>query len=231
MLAAMVLAAGRGNRMRPLTDTTPKPLLMAGGKSLIERHVEKLAAAGFGRIVVNHAWLGSQIENTVGSGERWGVAIHYSRERHARETAGGIATALPLIAAEAFAVVNADVYSEYDYARLHETVRRLLDDARFLAHLVLVDNPPHHTAGDFGLEDGAVSLAPARKLTFSGLAAYRRAFFSTVSPGEKKALAPLLQSHATEGKISGEYFRGRWSDVGTPERLADLDRELAKKQA
>lgn len=224
---AMVLAAGRGERMRPLTDTTPKPLLKVGGKPLIERHVERLAASGFERIVINHAWLGEQIEAAMGNGERWGVMILYSPEHEALETAGGIANALHLIAEDAFAVVNADVYTDYDFACLRKTNCQLLHDSSRLAHLILVDNPEHHPNGDFALDGNRVSTGTKAKLTFSGLAAYRREFFSTVSPGEKQALGPMLTRQASAGKVSGEYFPGCWSDIGTPQRLTALDRRLS----
>jgi MurNAc alpha-1-phosphate uridylyltransferase len=225
----MVLAAGRGERMRPLTDHTPKPLLSVGGKTLIERHIEKLAMAGFTRLVVNHAHLGKQIESALGDGSRWNISITFSREQVALETAGGICNALGLINAEAFAVVNADVYSEYGYDGLHQAVRSLAaTTAPRNGHLVLVDNPAHNPRGDFALADGEVSLAETGRLTFSGIAAYRSEMFSSLVPGEKSPLAPLLRAQARNGKISGEYFDGRWCDVGTPDRLADLDRMLAR---
>lgn len=222
----MILAAGRGERMRPLTDRTPKPLLAVGGKPLIVWHIERLRAAGFDRIVVNHAHLGEQIEAALGDGAALGVAIAYSRETSALETAGGIATALPLIDADVFPVVNGDIYCEYDFHRLAEPVARLAagDD---LAHLVLVDNPLHHPAGDFVLEAGRLQNADtAPRLTFSGIGVYHRALFSRSVPGERAQLAPLLRLAIEAGRVSGEHFAGRWVDVGTPERLHQLDESL-----
>jgi MurNAc alpha-1-phosphate uridylyltransferase len=221
----MILAAGRGNRMRPLTDLTPKPLLAVGGKPLLFRHLEKFARAGFGIVTINHAHLGGQIEAAVGDGSRWSLEVRYSAEAEALETAGGIRNALPLIARPAFAVVNGDVYSDYDYAGLAAAIDRLAD-AGTLAHLVLVDNPPHHLDGDFCLDDGLVCASGRQLLTFSGLGAYRAELFEPIARGEKHALAPLLRSHMPEGKVTGEHYRGLWSDVGTPGRLAELDARL-----
>ena len=221
----MILAAGRGNRMRPLTDLTPKPLLAVGGKPLLFRHLEKFARAGFGMVMINHAHLGGQIEAAVGDGSRWSLEVRYSAEAEALETAGGIRNALPLIARPAFAVVNGDVYCEYDYAGLAAAVDRLAN-AHTLAHLVLVDNPPHHLDGDFCLDDGLVCASGRQLLTFSGLGAYRAELFEPIARGEKHALAPLLRSQMPEGKVTGEHYRGLWSDVGTPGRLAELDAQL-----
>ena len=221
----MILAAGRGNRMRPLTDLTPKPLLAVGGKPLLFRHLEKFARAGFGMVMINHAHLGGQIEAAVGDGSRWSLEVRYSAEAEALETAGGIRNALPLIARPAFAVVNGDVYSDYDYAGLAAAIDRLAD-ADTLAHLVLVDNPPHHPDGDFCLDDGLVCTSGRQLLTFSGLGAYRAELFEPIARGEKHALAPLLRRQMPEGKVTGEHYRGLWSDVGTPGRLAELDARL-----
>ena len=224
-MKAIILAAGRGERMRPLTDATPKPLLAAGGKPLIVWHVEKLAAAGFTHIVINHAHLGAQIEAVLGDGGRFGVAIAYSREAQALDAAGGIANALPLLGAAPFAAVNADVFSDYDYAQLARAAARLALPGP-LAHLVLVDNPRHHPAGDFALHGAAVALDDAR-LTFSGIAAYRSEMFAGIARGAKAQLAPLLREHIAAQRVSGEHYRGRWRDIGTPGRLAALNRELA----
>jgi MurNAc alpha-1-phosphate uridylyltransferase len=221
----MILAAGRGNRMRPLTDLTPKPLLAVGGKPLLFRHLEKFARAGFAMVTINHAHLGGQIEAAVGDGSRWSLEVRYSAEAEALETAGGIRNALPLIARPSFAVVNGDVYCEYDYAGLAAAVDRLAD-AHTLAHLVLVDNPPHHPDGDFCLDDGLVCASGRQLLTFSGLGAYRAELFEPIARGEKHALAPLLRSQLAGGKVTGEYYRGLWADVGTPGRLAELDAQL-----
>jgi len=226
---AMVLAAGRGERLRPLTDRTPKPLLEVGGESLIERHIAKLAAAGFSRVIVNHAHLGNQIEAALGDGARWGVRIHFSAEHEALETAGGIANALTLIGANVFAVVNSDVYSDYDYTGLSAATAQLANDSNQIAHLVLVDNPAHHPDGDFALENGGVMDSANDRLTFSGLAAYHRDLFASIAPGEKKPLAPLLQEHIRAGHVSGEHFTGRWADVGTPERLATINGLLQRE--
>ena len=225
----MILAAGRGERMRPLTDHTPKSLLQAGGKPLIFRHLEKLAGAGFGTVVINHAHLGEQIESAVGDGSRWNLTVRFSPEVHALETAGGIRNALPLLSAAAFAVVNADVYSDYDYALLAQALRRM--QATTLAHLVLVDNPPHHPQGDFALEDNLVRAGVGNLLTFSGVGAYRAALFDPVIAGSKHALAPLLREQMAVGRIAGEHHRGAWDDIGTPQRLSDLDARLRQAPA
>ena len=217
----MILAAGRGERMRPLTDHTPKSMLQVGGKALIFRHLEKLAGAGFRSVVINHAHLGEQVESAVGDGKRWNLAIRFSPEARALETAGGIRNALPLLREEVFAVINADIYSDYDYVRLAEMIRRM--PAATLAHLVLVDNPAHHPQGDFCLEGNLVRTGDNGLLTFSGVGTYRAALFDPVAPGAKHPLAPLLREQMALGKVTGEHFRGEWDDVGTPQRLADLD--------
>ena len=226
---AMVLAAGRGERMRPLTDHTPKPLLRVGGRSLIERHIAKLVTAGFRRIVVNHAHLGNQIEAALGTGARWGIEVCFSAEPEALETAGGIANALDLIAESAFAVVNSDVFSDYDYSGLYAATSRLVNSSNRIAHLVLVDNPEHHLAGDFALKDGEVLVGATDRLTFSGLAVYRRELFNSIRPGERQPLAPLLQEKIRAGRVSGEHFRGRWADIGTPERLTTINSLLERE--
>jgi MurNAc alpha-1-phosphate uridylyltransferase len=220
----MILAAGRGERMRPLTDRTPKSMLQVGGKPLLFRHLEKLADAGFGTVVINHAHLGEQIESAVGDGGRWNLRIRFSPEANALETAGGIRNALPLLGEPVFAVVNADVYSDYDYARLAAAIRQM--QAATLAHLVLVDNPPHHPQGDFFLEGGLVRARTEGLLTFSGIGAYRAALFDPVVPGSKHALAPLLRGQMALGSIAGEHYRGEWDDIGTLQRLADLEARL-----
>lgn len=224
---AMILAAGRGERMRPLTDTTPKPLLPVGGKPLIVRHIEKLAAAGFRKIIVNHAHLGAQIEAALGDGQQFGLAIRYSPEAEALETAGGIAQALHLLGTAPFVVVNADVFSDFDYEKLFAVARTLSASGR-LAHLVLVPNPLHHPHGDFALHGSRVSLDGPR-FTFSGMAAYQPAMFASVTPGAKAKLGELLKIAITGNAVSGELYDGRWCDVGTPARLAELDRELATR--
>jgi MurNAc alpha-1-phosphate uridylyltransferase len=222
----MLLAAGRGERMRPLTDALPKPLLEAGGRPLIEWHLARLAAAGYRDIVVNHAHLGRLIEERLGDGARHGVRIRYSAEGEALETAGGIARALPLLGSAPFLVVNADIYCEFDFARLLPVLERLgSDPAGDLAHLVLVDNPPQHPGGDFALCGGRVAEQGPR-LTFSGIACYRRQLFAGIALGAKARLAPLLREAIAAGRAGGEHYAGRWVDVGTPERLAALGAEL-----
>ena len=220
----MILAAGRGERMRPLTDRTPKSMLQVGGKPLLFRHLEKLSRAGFGSVVINHAHLGEQIEAAVGDGGRWNLAIRFSPEAQALETAGGIRNALTLLGAPVFAVVNADVYSDFDYSRLAEMVRTMPLAA--LAHLVLVDNPAHHLQGDFSLEGGLVRTGPADLLTFSGIGVYRAELFAPIAPRASHPLAPLLRTQMALGKVAGEHFRGEWDDIGTPQRLADLEARL-----
>ncbi len=215
---AMLLAAGRGERMRPLTDHTPKPLLPVAGKPLIEYHIERLAAAGVRLLVINHAWLGGQIEARLGDGARWGVEIRYSPEERALETGGGIQRALRHFGDEPFFVVNGDVWSDVDF---HDP--RIPSQAD--AHLVLVDNPAHHPEGDFGLRDGWVTNQPA--LTYSGIGIYRARLFDG-QPAGRFALAPLLRAAIDAGRISGAHHRGAWCDVGTPERLRALDRQLRK---
>jgi MurNAc alpha-1-phosphate uridylyltransferase len=209
--------------MRPLTDATPKALLKAGGQTLAERLIGRLARAGFHDIVINHAHLGHMIEAVLGDGARLGVRIRYSPEASALETAGGIAHALPLLGDAPFAAINADLHTEYPFAGLRDALR-----GGDLAHLVLVDNPPHHPLGDFALADGRVRNAGKRMLTFSGIGVYSPALFADVARGGKAQLAPLLRRAADAGRVSGEHFSGRWVDVGTPERLAALDAELGR---
>jgi len=216
----MILAAGRGERMRPLTDRTPKPLLPVAGRPLIVWHLERLARAGIRDIVINHAHLGDQIEALLDDGAAWGVAIRYSEEPPgALETAGGIANALPLLGDEPFLVVNGDIWCDLDFA----TLPRLA--ANDLAHLVLVPNPPHHPDGDFDLQNGRVSGVPPR-LTFSGIGLYRPELFNSVERGKPARLAPLLREAMAADRVSGQTHTGRWVDVGTPERLSALDEEV-----
>ena len=212
--------------MRPLTDATPKALLPAGGKPVVARLLERLAAAGFEELVLNHAQLGWMIEAALGDGARFGVRIRYSREPGALETAGGIANAMPLLGEAPFLTVNADLHTDFPFARLRAVLN---DDA--LAHLVLVDNPSHHPGGDFALSDGRVANAGAPMLTFSGIGVYRPALFATIARGTRAPLAPLLREAAARGRVTGELFRGRWLDIGTPDRLAALDAELKAGRA
>jgi MurNAc alpha-1-phosphate uridylyltransferase len=228
-MKAMILAAGRGERMRPLTDRTPKPLLPVAGRPLIVWHLERLATAGFREIVINHAHLGEQIEALLGDGEAWGLDIRYSPEpQGALETAGGIANALPLLGTDQpFLVINGDIFCDWSPQRAGSALRR--DD---LAHLVLVPNPPQHPQGDFSLlepEVGADSTAfdgAGTMHTFAGIGVYRPELFAGIGRGHPAKLAPLLRAAMGEGRASGALHRGRWVDVGTPQRLAELDREL-----
>ena len=221
-MKAMILAAGRGERMRPLTDSTPKSLLEVRGKPLIGWIIEALARAGIRDIVINHAHLGKMIESALGDGGRFGVTIRYSPEAEALETAGGIARALPLLGAEPFAVVNGDVFSDFGFDSLAHR-----DLGPNLAHLVLVPNPAHHPEGDFVLNGKEVSAAGDARWTFSGIGLYRRELFASIAPGSKGQLAPLLRAAMARGQVTGEVHRGTWHDVGTPERLAALNRNGA----
>ena len=219
-MRAMILAAGRGERMRPLTDRTPKPLLPVAGKPLIVWHVERLARAGIHDIVVNLAHLGEQVEALLGDGDAWGVSIRYSAEPPgALETAGGIVTALPLLGDEPFLVVNGDIYCDIDFRTV------AIPGGNDLAHLVLVTNPDHHPRGDFGLEGCRVTTS-GTLLTFAGIGVYRPQMFARLSAGERAPLAPLLRAAIDAGQVSGQVPDGHWVDVGTPERLADLDSTL-----
>lgn len=222
-MKAMILAAGRGERMRPLTDTTPKPLLEAGGKPLIGWIIEALVKAGFHELVINVSHLGQRIESEIGHGQRWGAVIAYSREAEPLETAGGIATALPLLGPAPFIVVNADIYTDFDFSRVREV---LGDRSATLAHLVLVDNPAHHPAGDFALQGERVLNTGSPRYTFSGVGVYRPALFDGIAPHTKAQLAALLRPQIDAGRVTGEHYAGRWSDVGTPERLKTIDRAL-----
>jgi len=221
-MKAMILAAGRGERMRPLSDTVPKALLPAGGKPLIVWVIEGLARSGVRELVINHAHKGELIESALGDGSALGVSIRYSREAQALETAGGIAHALPLLGPEPFIAVNADVFSDYDFARLEPLAAGLR-----LAHLVLVPNPGHHPKGDFGLEGSLLVNEAPRLLTFSGIGLYRPALFNYLPDGVPAKLAPLLREAVAAKQASGELHSGQWRDIGTPERLAALDRDLA----
>lgn len=230
-MKAMILAAGRGERMRPLTDHTPKALLRIDDKYLILMIISALARAGIRDLVINLAHLGEQIANTLGDGAALGVHIEYSWETTGEtttlETAGGIQYAMPLLGDAPFIAVNADVYSDYDFSVLKAAAERLTATGP-LAHLVLVDNPPQHPRGDFGLADGKVRAEAATRHTFSGMGAYHPALFAGVKRGDRARLADLLIAAMASGQVSGELYRGQWHDVGTPERLAALDQAARK---
>ncbi|MCG5534610.1 N-acetylmuramate alpha-1-phosphate uridylyltransferase MurU [Ectothiorhodospira mobilis] len=218
---AMILAAGRGERMRPLTDHTPKPLLCAGGRPLIVHHLERLAAAGYRDVVINLAYRGEQIRDHLGDGRPWGVRIQYSPEARGLETGGGIRNALPLLHSDPFLVINGDVWSD------HPLTAPTLAPGD-LAHLVLVDNPEHHPDGDFVLLDDRVhdDQADGPRLTFAGIGWYRHDLLADTPPGTFP-LAPLLRKAITQGRVGGTHHRGTWMDVGTVERLAALERRLS----
>ncbi|MTI52374.1 MAG: nucleotidyltransferase family protein [Alcanivorax sp.] len=221
-MRAMILAAGYGKRMRPLTDHTPKPLLQAGGKPLIEHHIEALRGAGVEQLVINTGWLGERLEAHLGDGGRLGVSIRWSREGTPLETAGGIRRALPLLGPDPFLLVNGDIWTDYGFSALIDAP--VGDD---LARLVLVDNPAHHDAGDFHLTAGGrVSDNAEPRLTYAGIARLDPALFAALDDGERR-LAPVLRAAMAQGRVSGEHHRGHWWDIGTPERLAALDRFLA----
>lgn len=227
-MKALVFAAGKGERMRPLTDSTPKPLLPVRGKPLIEWHLEKLAALGVQDVVINTSWLAHAFEPALGQGDRWGLRLHYSHEGpEPLETGGGMLHALPRLGSEPFLAVNADIWCDYDFARLPR-------EPAGLAHLVLVDNPAHNPEGDFALlGDGSMQPAGEQRLTFSGIGVYRPVLFNNwrsvigaaagaeLDPPRFR-LAPLLRAAMRAGQVTGEHHRGIWTDVGTPERLAAL---------
>lgn len=222
-MKAMILAAGRGERLRPLTDSCPKPLLQAGGQPLIGWHLTKLAALGIHDIVINHAWLGDQIEQRLDGGTEWGVNIVYSVEGgQALETAGGIAKALPMLGNEPFIVINGDVFTDYPLAPLIDIAAKL-DGVNHMGHLVLVDNPPHNPAGDFSLSGNGL-LVDVPGLTFSGVAVYHPAFFAGVAAHQPAKLLPQLKGGISHSQLSGEHYQGLWIDVGTVERLAEANR-------
>lgn len=246
----MIFAAGRGERMRPLTDRCPKPLLPVGGKPLIVWTIERLARAGVRDIVINHAWLGEQIEAALGDGSRFGVRLAYSAEGEALETAGGIARALPLLGGDAdsmtadgrgavFIAVSGDVYCEYDFAALLSRAQAMKAAAEPAMHLVMVPNPEFHPRGDFVLDDeGRLCLPPerdgtetlVRTLTFGNIGIYDTRTFADIAPGTRVAMTPYFRAAIAAGRATGECFPGRWENVGTPAQLAALDGELAAEQ-
>ena len=225
-MKAMILAAGRGERLRPLTDAIPKPLVEAGGKPLIAWHLERLAAAGCREAVINVSHLGEKILERIGDGGRYGMRIAYSREPQPLETAGGIANARDLLGPAPFLLVNGDVYCECDFSRLREIAL-----GERLAHLLLIPNPPHHPRGDFTLEGGLVGNRAAPRYTYAGIAVVAPALIAGVRAGDKGQLAPLLRAAADQHRITGELFAGLWQDVGTLERLAELEARLAANHA
>lgn len=229
-MRAMILAAGRGERMRPLTDTLPKPLLQVGGKPLIVWHLERLARAGFKEVVINHAWLGHLIESTIGSGHQYGLSIRYSAEAVALETAGGIATALPLLGEDPFLVINGDVWCDWDVSNAIQISERLIED-RLLGWLLLVPNPSHHPNGDFGLDQHShASESALPRFTFSGIGVYHPQMFDNVQPGQPAKLAPVLRNEMSARRIMGHLHQGTWMDIGTPQRLHELDEVLRSGQ-
>ncbi|WP_321796208.1 N-acetylmuramate alpha-1-phosphate uridylyltransferase MurU [Caballeronia sp. J97] len=223
---AMIFAAGRGERMRPLTDTCPKPLLEVGGKPLIVWQIERLAAAGVATIVINHAWLGEQIEAALGDGSRWDVELRYSPETEALETAGGIAQARQLIGNGVFIAVSGDVSCDFDYSTLRHRASKLASMDAPGMHLVMVPNPPFHPKGDFALEDGTLALDGAPRYTFGNIGLYDTRMFHDLAPGTRRALTPYYRETIAAGRASGELYAGRWENVGTPAQLRALDEEL-----
>ncbi len=220
-MKAMILAAGRGERLRPLTDDLPKPLIKAAGKSLIEYHIENLAKAGIDEIIINTAWLAEKIHQQLGDGSNYGVSIIYSDEGKALETAGGIINALPLLGDKPFLVVNGDIWCNFDFSTLPAL------NANTQAHLVLVNNPTHNLAGDFALQHGLVKNTGETRYTFSGIGIYTPEFFSAQKKGISP-LAPIIREKCEKDLISGQHHTGRWTDVGTLKRLQQLEAELTE---
>ncbi len=220
-MRAMILAAGRGERMRPLTYSTPKPLLKVQKKPLLIHHLIALKEAGVSQVVINHAWLGEQIEALIGDGAKYGLQVRYSAEpAGGLETAGGIFHALPLLGSEPFIVVNGDIWCDYPFKKLPSQLEGV-------AHLVMVDNPAQHSKGDFSLNKRQLSLSPHHALTYSGIAVFHPDFFAKCQAG-RYPLAPLLKEQIVKKRVSGEYYPGTWCDVGTPERLHQLNLQLIK---
>jgi len=220
-MKAMILAAGRGERLRPLTDVTPKPLLEVAGKALIEYHLEKLAAVGFREVIINTAWLAEKLHRRLGDGSRYHLHLVYADEGEALETAGGIYHALPLLGNNPFLVVNGDIWSDFDFASIEPL------EPGLQANLILVSNPPHHSQGDFAIENDRLSNRQTGRYTYSGIGVYSPAFFSACKPG-KAALAPLLREKADKQLISAQLYSGYWTDIGTFERLQALENRLRK---
>ena len=230
---AMIFAAGRGERMRPLTDACPKPLLEVGGKPLIVWQIERLARSGFETIVINHAWLGEQIEAALGDGSRWHVQLRYSPEHEALETAGGIANALPLIedngVSEVFLAVSGDVYADFDYRALNAHAQAMKSLAEPGMHLVMVPNPAFHPNGDFALTDGVLSLDAEPRFTFGNIGLYDTRMFRDLPRGTRRALKPYYRETIARGLATGELYEGLWENVGTPAQLQALDQRLVER--
>jgi len=230
---AMIFAAGRGERMRPLTDACPKPLLEVGGKPLIVWQIERLARSGFETIVINHAWLGEQIEAALGDGSRWHVQLRYSPEQEALETAGGIVNALPLIedngVSEVFLAVSGDVYADFDYRALNAHAQALKSLAEPGMHLVMVPNPAFHPNGDFALTDGVLSLDAEPRFTFGNIGLYDTRMFRDLPRGTRRALKPYYRETIARGLATGELYEGLWENVGTPAQLQALDQRLVER--
>ena len=227
-MKAMILAAGRGKRMRPLTDMTPKPLLKVGGKPLIVWQIERLSRAGFNDIVINHAWLGAQIEACLGDGRQWGVRITWSRENEALETAGGIAYARHYLGEAPFLTVSADIYSEYDYSTLIPILKEMgAPHSQTDVHLVMVPNPPFHTQGDFGLTaDGRITLEEGARLTYGNFCLQHPRIFKEIASGTYLPLYPVWKALIEQARVTGECFQGVWENVGTTDQLKALDERL-----
>jgi MurNAc alpha-1-phosphate uridylyltransferase len=225
-MKAMILAAGRGERMRPLTDRHPKPLLEAGGKPLIVWNIERLVTAGFTDIVINHAWLGEQFPERLGDGSRWGARIAYSAEGTALETAGGIVKARPLLGEGVMLVISGDIYCDFPFATLRERARQMAAAPQPRMHLVMVPNPDFHPRGDFALRDGHLHADGEPRLTFGNIGLYDSRSFDGLQPGIRLAMGPLYHRAIAEGRASGERFDGTWLNIGTPDQLAALDRRL-----
>ena len=221
-MKAMILAAGRGERMRPLTDERPKPLLKVNGKALIEWHIEALVEAGIKEIMINTSWLGGMIPEYLGDGSYWGITLAYSHEEKALETAGGIRKAIEFFADEPFIVVNGDVWCDIDFSTL-------LNQPTKMAHLVLVANPAHHPRGDFVLDKGRVQLKGEIRWTYSGIGVYQPAMFKHLPEKQPYPLAPLLKQLMDYEQVTGEIYQGKWLDIGTPQRLQELNESLSRR--
>jgi len=229
-MKAMILAAGRGERMRPLSDHCPKPLLPVDNKPLIVWHIERLVQAGINEIVINYAWLGHQFPQILGDGSQWNAKLHYSPEQSALETAGGIAHALPLLGEGVFLVVSGDIYTDFDFARLHTQAARMRGETSPRMHLILVDNPSYHPEGDFGLEKNQLVTTKLPRFTYANIGLYDTRSFTHLDPQRPAKLAPLIHHAIAHNAVSGEHYRGTWHNIGTPEQLDALDNILKQSQ-